>query len=132
MITRTGYSDDPAEMAEGIAVTLGVELLRERGVRELLNQFLECMADDDNWWLHKMKNAPVQLVGTVYIIVMGRLWGSVNYGWRETGPCECVREDGTIEIIDWPRITLVGPFIRCPFKRKLKGFQGFRYTLKLF
>src|SRR5690349_7414099 len=133
MITERGYSKEPPEAAEGIAVTFGKEMINEQGgLKHFLEGFLECMANEEDWWMHKMKNKPTVEVADVYIIVCNRLYGKVNFGWYENEETIGHTMDGREVIIDWPRLCLVGPFIRCPFKRELKGFQGFRYTKKLF
>lgn len=133
MITQHGYSKDPSIQPEGIAVTFGRDMMKEQGgVRKFLRFFNEIMIDPDSWWMHKMKNRPTVEVADVYIIVLNRLYGKVKFGWQEHESTTGGTADGREKDIDWNRITLVGPIERCPFKRELKGFQGFRYTTKLF
>jgi len=133
MITADGYSKEPKENAEGIVVTFGKEMMIEQGgAKQFLKDFLECMADENAWWMHKMKNRPTVEVATVYIIALNRLYGKVNFGWFENGITTGGTADGGEKEFDWARMCLVGPFIRCPFKRTLRGFQGFRYATKLF
>ena len=67
----------------------------------------------------------------VYIITMNRLWGRVKFGWFEKDKA-FKYSPADPGIISWPRMVIVGPFEPCPFKRTLKGFQGFRYCTKLF
>lgn len=133
MITESGYSKDQSIMPEAIAVTFGRDMMNEQGGPGMFLKFFnEIMSDPESWWMHKMKNKPKIEVATVYIIVLNRLYGKVNFGWQENQKTVGGTADGNDKEIDWARITLVGPLVRCPFKRKLKGFQGFRYCTKLF
>lgn len=133
MITATGYSKDPNIMPEGIVVTFGRDMAEENfgSYKTMLTQFLETMQEstenDECHWLHKMNLWPKTEVADVYIITMNRLWGRVKFGWYEQGPA--VLDDG--REVEWRRMILLGPFERCPFKRTLRGFQGFRYATKL-
>lgn len=94
-------------------------------------EFLNEMDHEDCYWMHKMKNWPTIEVADVYIITLNRLWGRVKFGWFDKSPTTGYTPVGE-KIIDWPRMIIVGPFERCPIKRTLKGFQGFRYCTKLF
>ena len=157
MITEKGYSKDPSIMPEGIAVTFGQDMIKEQG--GLLNfikffqQIMEESAKDaeQSYWLHKCTNLPTVDVDHVYIICCNRLYGRVYCGgYRLANPYRqitdemdeelefadstgtCITADGIKKIIDFNHIVLSGPFERCPLKRTLRGFQGFRYTTKLF
>jgi hypothetical protein len=133
MITESGYSKDPSIIPEGIAVTFGIDMMETHGGPiTFLNYFLKCINDEHSWWLHKCKNRPQFEVAHVYIIVLNRLYGRVNCAGYEKGETSCSKATGEDIDVDWNRILLVGPLIRCPFKRRLRGFQGFRYTTKLF
>lgn len=132
MITERGYSKDPSIIPEGIAVTFGKEMMNNNGgAKNLLSFFLETMENQEGIWMHKMLNWPKIEVADVYIITMNRLWGKVKFGWFEEHATFGYTPIDKKEIA-WPRMVLVGPFEKCPFKRTLKGFQGFRYTTKLF
>ena len=132
MITATGYSKDISIMPEGIVVTFGRDMLEVcGGAKKTLQLFLEVMADDEDAWMHKCKNKPTVDVVDVYIICMNRLWGRGKFVGYETETLIGYDANGE-KLIDWPRILIAGPFERCPFKRTLKGFEGFRYCTKLF
>ncbi len=134
MITENGYSKDPTIMPEGIVVTLGKDLMKDQGGAKLfLANFLETMNEEDSYWMHKCSNLPKQDFAQVYLSVMNRLWGRVYCGgMRKNQPVTGVTADGKKIDIIWNHIILAGPFEKCPFKRELKGFQGFRYCTKLF
>lgn len=133
MITSSGYSKDLSIQPEGIVITFGKKMIDEQGgLKAFLSHFEEVMKDDDMWWMHKMANVPTQEFDKVYIIVANRLYGRANFGGIESHPTVCFTADGRSKEVNWKRIIIAGPLERCPFKRTIKGFQGFRYCTKLF
>lgn len=119
-------------MPEGVAITFGREMMvNNGGYKQMMKYFLQVMDNEDSYWMHKMMNWPKIEVAHVYIITLNRLWGRVRFGWFEKG--ETFKYSPSAPgVIEWPRMVLVGPFEKCPYRRKLGGFQGFRYTTKLF
>jgi len=137
MITATGYSKDPSIMPEGIAVTWGKDLIVEKGgLLAFIRYFEKTMISEDGRWLQKCKNAPTRDIIYVYIIVCNQVRYRLLYGGHQSGETTIHNGDGhswsSRQIIRWPRIVLAGPFVKAPFKIKRSGFQGFRYTTKLF
>lgn len=137
MITANGYSKDPSLLPEGIVITWSADMIRLKGgLLNFIRYFEKVMQDPDTHWLQKCKNAPTRDINTVYIIVCNRLAYKCFYGGHEAGETEINNGDGVSfsrsEAISWPRIIIAGPFEKCPFKRKLRGFQGFRYCTNLF
>jgi hypothetical protein len=139
MITETGFSKDTGILPEGIVVTWGSDLIKEKGgLLSFIRYFEKTMKDEKGLWLQKCKNKPVyhEELMYVYIIVCNQLRYRCYYGGHETGVAEITNGDGhswsSRSVISWPRLILAGPFEKCPFKRELKGFQGFRYCTKLF
>ena len=138
MITATGYSKDPGLLPEGIAITFGKEMMEEQGgIKLFLTSFQSYMNNYEagEYWMHKCTNLPTREVDVIYIIVLNRLWGKVyNGGFRKADGKKIIgfSANGCSNVIDWNHIILSGPFTHCPFKRTLGGFQGFRYTTKLF
>lgn len=119
-------------MPEGIAITFGKEMMDNNGgYKEMLKLFLSTMEKPDDYWMHKMLIWPKIEITDVYIITLNRLWGKAKFGWFEK-QAAFKYSPTDAGIIEWPRLVIVGPFIKCPFRRELKGFQGFRYTTKLF
>jgi hypothetical protein len=139
MITAEGYSKDPTIIPEGIVVTFGKDMMEEQGgMKTFLSGFLDSMSrhDSGGYWMHKCTNLPKVETDHIYLIVAGRLWGRVYFGgfhrYNPDKPEIGYSADGQEKIIDWNYIILSGPFEKCPHKRALKGFQGFRYCTKLF
>lgn len=138
MITAEGYSKDPSIMPEGIVITWGKDMINSKGgLLPFVRHFNVAMKNEESVWLQKCKNKPTfEDILHVYIIVNNRLYGRCFYGGYETGRTIINNGNGHSfswrTEIEWPRVLLAGPFERCPFKRALKGFQGFRYCTKLF
>lgn len=139
MITATGYSKDPIEVAEGIVITWSMDMINSKGgLLQFVRYFEKIMGqeDDQQLWLQKCRNKPKVEIIYVYIIVTGRLLYRLNYIGHEAGEVEINNGDGISfsrrQTVSWPRIVMAGPFVKNPVKRKLRGFQGFRYCTKLF
>lgn len=136
MITAQGYSKDPNIPPEGIVVTFGQQMIGEQGgLLHFIRGFEAVMNDDNDYWIHTLSNFPTLEQDIVYLIVANRLYGRVYCGGY------CRNHDANItgygmtgeqKLMDKPFLILSGPLTRCPFKRTLKGFQGFRYCTKLF
>ncbi len=138
MITDTGYSKDQSIMPEGIVVTFGQQMINEQGgLKTFLETFQATMSDYDNggYWMHTMSNFPKLEADHIYIIVANRLYGRVfcgGYNRNHEANVVAYGATGLQKLMDKPFVILSGPFERCPFKRTLRGFQGFRYCTKLF
>lgn len=138
MITATGYSKDTSILPEGIVITFGKEMIKEQGgLKTFLTVFLETMShhEEGHYWLHTCSNFPTREPDHIYIVVANRLLGRVYCGgFRKNAEANVTAYGATGEqkLMDKPFVILSGPFEKCPFKRTLKGFQGFRYCTKLF
>ena len=132
MITATDYSKYSSIMPEGIVITFGKEMMANNGGQKaMMKHFLQTMANENSYWMHKMLLWPKVEVADVYIITLNRLWGKVKFAWFKKNAAFAYTPQEE-KLIEWPRMVIVGPFEKCPFKRTLKGFQGFRYCTKLF
>jgi hypothetical protein len=138
MITPTGYSKDPSIMPEGIVVTFGQQMIKEQGgLKTFLKAFQQTMSEHEigSYWMHTCSIMPTIEVDHIYIIVANRLYGRVYCGGFHRKPNPGIigyGATGKQKLMDKPFVILSGPFEKCPYKRILKGFQGFRYTTKLF
>lgn len=138
MITAQGYSKDPSLMPEGIVITFGQQMIKEQGgLKTFLHAFQETMSghEDGDYWMHTCSNFPKMDFDIIYIVVANRLYGSVYCGGLQKNHNKDVVAYGATglqKLMNKPFVILSGPFTKCPFKRKLKGFQGFRYCTKLF
>lgn len=139
MIIAPGkYSKDPSIMPEGIAITWGKDLIEEKGgLFAFIRYFLKAMEEEETIWLQRCKNAPRHDVIYVYIIVCNQIKYRLNFVGYERGTTVINNGAGdgswsSSQEISWPRIQMAGPVVHAPYKMPQKGFQGFRYTTKLF
>lgn len=122
-------------MPEGIVVTFGKEMMLEHGgYRTFIRGWLDTMEKDDWTWKHFVRNVPTKDVVHVYIIILNRLAYRCNFvGYEAARPnIPRYKANGEPQQLVKPGILMCGPAIKCPFKRELKGFHGFRYSTKLF
>ncbi|HEX7757055.1 MAG TPA: hypothetical protein VF421_17010, partial [Niabella sp.] len=123
---------------EGIAVTFGKQMIEEQGgLRVFLRAFEATMSQHENgsYWMQTCSNFPKHEPDHIYIIVANRLYGRVYFGGFHRNHDTNVigyGATGKQKLMNKPFIILSGPMEKCPFKRTLRGFQGFRYTTKLF
>ncbi len=135
MITPTGYSKDKWMMAEGIAVTMGREMIQEKGgLLKFVRWFESTFDHEEGYWMHKCKNKPKnENLLYVYVIICNRVHYRCMYGgYHSANTTGHLQVNGPIEFITWPRIILAGPLVKAPHSIIRPGFQGFRYTTKLF
>jgi hypothetical protein len=135
MITASGYSKDPGIIPEGIVVTFGQDMIKEKGgLKEFLYWLETCLRDETSFFLHKCRLKPIHEIDHVYIVIANRLYGRAYFGGWATGPTLVFTHPGAAKTVEitWPRLYLAGPIERAPFKRTLRGFRGFRYCTKLF
>ena len=138
MITQHGYSKDTSIMPEGIAVTFGQQMINEQGgLKTFLKAFQETMSqyEQGTYWMHTSSNFPKNEPDRIYIIIANRLYGRVFCGgYHKNADANVIGygATGKQRLMDKPFVILSGPFEKCPVKRTLRGFQGFRYTTKLF
>lgn len=125
-------------MPEGIVVTFGQQMIKEQGgLKTFLKAFQETMSQHEQgrYWMHTCSNFPKKDADHIYIIVANRLYGKVYCGgYHRNADANVIAQGATgkQKLMEKPFIILSGPFEKCPYKRLLKGFQGFRYCTKLF
>lgn len=133
MITGDGYSKDPNIVPDGIVITWSKEMIEEGygTLKKFIEHFKQSMQDEESWWLQKCKNKPKHDVAYVYVIFGGRLRYRAQYGGWDSGITTVYDDHGPKEV-NWNRIIMTGPLVEAPEKIFRKGFQGFRYSTKLF
>lgn len=138
MITRTGYSKNPNILPEGVVVTFGQQMIKEQGgLKCFLKAFQNTMAQHEQgcYWMHTCSNFPKYETDHIYIIVANRLYGRAycgGYHRNQNADVIAYGATGKQKLMEKPFVILSGPFEKCPYKRILRGFQGFRYCEKLF
>lgn len=115
---------------DGIIITISAEMLKERGYRNWLRNFLDAMSRED--WTYWMRQGacPKKDILYVYLCIGGKIRYRANFVTTE-GPSEKEFSDGKIMFARaW--IVMAGPVARPDQVIEMKGFRGFRYTHKLF
>jgi len=143
------------ENYEGIIVTMPVKFLYDLGVsyfsrnyypgyenhysrkslniygfREYIRQMEIVIKDENTCWFHKMGTKPKKEVLYCYITVLGSILYRGNIAGFEPGGKKKFDDGRDCEAKHW--LVLTHPFVKAPEKILFKGFQGFRYTHKLF
>lgn len=135
---------------EGIIITFPVQFLSDLGEsipiglgkprtqkEHVLTGFKECIRQleavrtnpDDNIWNHSIGSKPTREVLYAYITILGKIRYRANIAAWEPG--------GEKEFNDGRKRTakhwlILSDLIKAPKEIECKGFQGFRYTDKLF
>lgn len=123
-----------SEPPEGIIVTIGEKMYRDKGYRKWLRDFLDAMkkseVESDWFYWIRMVVRPTHEIQYVYLCIGGKIRYRAYFACSY-GPGEKTFDNGkTMAGRAW--ILIAGPVVRAPFKIEKKGFQGFRYTEKLF
>lgn len=123
-----------AEPPEALIVTIGRDMIQAQGgYRMWLQGFMECMAgyEDGHYYCLRSSNPPKRTdVQWVYLIVENKIRFRINFVIA-TGPEERTFDNGnTMWAKGW--ILIAGPITRPPRPIPMRGFQGFRYTQKIF
>lgn len=137
MITAQGYSKDPSIMPEGIMLTLPVMFFEDRKMttEHFKKVFERHMQGDDSWWNFKLTNLPKFDVSYVYLIFDKHVQYRCNLMNYERNVSKSFKDSADKEVrhfdnCNW--VLFTGPVIKPPHEWPQKGFQGFRYTTKLF
>jgi hypothetical protein len=128
--------DQIEERPEGIIITISRAQYQERGYRNWLRNFRHAMDkhDADYYYWLRVGSRPTQdkFLLYVYLCIGNRIrYRGFYAGHRETPEGFKQFDDGrTIRGRHW--ILIAGPVDRAPMPIQKQGFQGFRYTPKLF
>lgn len=115
---------------EGIIITISQGMLKEKGYKNWLSNFLYAMEQEDwSYWMRQGAK-PRQAIASVYLCIGNKIRYRANYVMAE-GPCYRNFNDG-IQIWAKAWIVLAGPVTKPLRPIPFKGFRGFRYTQKLF
>lgn len=130
---KTTRSTTQGEPAEGIIVTISAGMYGIHGYRHWLANFLDAMNRYDDgvfYWLRSGAQPKQPDLQYVYLCIGGKIRYRCYFGGS--------RGSGNVEFLDGRRmdgkswLVLSGPVEKAPMVIRRKGFQGFRYTEKLF
>lgn len=137
MITARGYSKDPSIIPEGIALTLPLQFFNDRGwtYASFEKMFEKYMAGEFSLWNYRLTNLPLHDVAWVYLIFDGFIQFRLNMVQYERDVSKVFKDGPDKKVREFPNanwVILAGPAVKPPHDWPQKGFQGFRYTTKLF
>lgn len=121
---------------EGLIITVSAGMIGHHGYRHWLRNFLDAMArnadgEDMYYWMRAGGMVKLdQHMLYVYLCIGGKIRYRCIYAGCEEGGTKTFDDGRTISAKAW--ILLAGPVELAPYPIKKQGFQGFRYTQKLF
>jgi hypothetical protein len=120
------------EHPEGIIITIGLKMIKEKGYRNWLRNFLYAMSLDDCTYWMKLGSRPknTDSVQYVYLVIGDKVRFRAYFGGTEGPSYRHFCDDLGLYGRAW--VILAGPVERAPHTIEMKGFRGFRYTEKLF
>jgi hypothetical protein len=126
------------EPADGIIITISQQMLKEKGYKNWLTNFMLAMSQHEAGWTYWMrlgaKPTRDKDLQFVYLCIGGKIRFRTYYGGAE-GPCEKDfgnwAGEGPKKIFARAWVILSGPVERPPVPIAMAGFRGFRYTQKL-
>jgi hypothetical protein len=131
------YSKDQSIIPEGIMLTLPVAFFEDRkwGCEGFIKMFERYMSKEDSIWNFRLTNLPTHEVAWVYLVFDKKVQFRVNMVMYERNVSKYFydgpdKKERAFPSANW--VILSGPAIRPPHEWPQKGFQGFRYTTKLF
>lgn len=121
----------------GIILTVSAGMIGKNGYRHWLANFLDTMnrnAEGEDWYYYmRTSGKPKQdkHIQYVYLCIGGKIrYRAIYAGARDGGEMQFENHDAPISAKAW--VLLAGPIEKAPYPIKRQGFQGFRYTEKLF
>jgi hypothetical protein len=137
MITATGYSKDRSIIPEGIMLTLPVQFFEDRkwDYKGFIKMFERYMAREDSLRNFRLTNLPLHEVLWIYLVFDKHVQFRTNMVMYERNVSKSFNDGPDRKCRNFPNanwVILSGPAIRPPYECPQKGFQGFRYTTKLF
>lgn len=119
-------------MKDAIIITISQAMLKEKGYRNWLTNFFEAMSKEDWLYYFRQGSQPKIKVMWVYVLIGGKIRFRVNL--VETLPAQELTFSDGKRLHGRAWLVCAGPIVRPPrgvvYSRN--GFQGFRYSEKLF
>jgi len=121
-------------ISDGIIITISQQMLKKRGYRNWLRNYLDAMernANGEDWyyWM-RQGTQPKRDINYVYLCIGGKVRFRSYYAGSRSGGEITFSNGKTLNARAW--IILGGPVVKAPNTFPMKGFRGFRYTEKLF
>lgn len=122
------------EQPDGIIVTLPARFFVEYSHAAYLDEIKRMNADETMIWYRVMKNLPKQDFLYVYTIIDNKVHHRSLFAGliRNTTLVFPRPEGGRRTFENANAVMMAGPIVMAPEEIKMRGFQGFRYTQKMF
>lgn len=122
---------------EAIILTMPVAFFKEREMdQESFGKYFErFMRRPESLWNYKKKQLPTEEVAWVYLVWNGKVQFRLNFVQYERNKSKTFNDTYDGKVRKFPKmnwIILSGPAIPAPYEIPMKGFQGHRYTQKIF
>lgn len=117
------------EQPDGIIITISRKMLQEKGAKNWLKNFFDAMSKEDWTYYFRQGGRPKHDILYVYVNIGGKVRYRVNFVQTSTGH---MRFNDGKEMTAKVWIVTTGPLVKAPYVITMQGFQGFRYTHKLF
>lgn len=118
---------------DGIIVTISAKMYGTHGYRHWISNFLDAMKRHDDgifYWLRCGVQPKVQDLQYVYLCIGGKIRYRCYFGGSRGAGTKEFMDGRVMDGKSW--LVLSGPVEKAPTRIERKGFQGFRYTEKLF
>jgi hypothetical protein len=100
------------------------------GYRKVLRELNWVMKDSDNrFWIHSMGSKPTMNFEFVYFTALGSIMARGNFMSWEPGGTKSFKDGRKQTAKHWLNVCNI---VNAPGYFPFKGFQGFRYTTKIF
>jgi hypothetical protein len=130
-------SSKPEIQPDGIILTLPRMFFEDRkmNAEQFKKAFERHMSMENSWWNFKLTNLPILEVLWVYLVFDGKVQYRCNLMMYERNKSKSFKDspDQTLRHFkkcNW--VLFTGPVVKPIIDFPKKGFQGFRYTQKLF
>ena len=128
---------DLSEPPEAIILTMPVAFFKDRDMdQDAFGEYFErFMRSEDALWNYKKHTLPTQEIIWVYLVWNGKVQFRLNFVEYQRNKSKTFTDAYDGKAREFPKmnwIILSGPAIPAPYDIPMKGFQGHRYTKKIF
>jgi hypothetical protein len=117
------------QQPDGLIITISQQMLKEKGYRNWLRNFLQAMNEEDCTYFMKLGTVPKKEVLYVYLCIGGIIRFRANWVmYDKEVSIQFRNHDKPMHARAW--VVMAGPIVRG--RVPMDGFRGFRYTEKLF
>lgn len=137
MKSPSNYKNYRFYVPEGIILTLPVAFFKDRGMSysEFEKMFERYMRREDAIWNFRLTNLPKLDVAYVYLVFEGFIQFRCQLVMYERNVAKKFYDAPDGKVREFPAsnwVLFTGPAVKPESEFKMKGFQGFRYTQKIF